>query len=310
MKVLFVCSGNRNKGPSEVVLNQYNSLVNHGLKMDLYTIKGRGLFGYLKNIYPLRKQIKTKKYDIIHAHYSLTGIIAGLASASPLIVSLMGSDAHLSGLLKRLTLYSHRKFWNITILKSIEMNNHLNLKSYMLMPNGVDTERFKPMDIYESKKRLHFNKNEKIVVFIANPSREEKNYQLAQDAINLVKTQGVKLVPVYNIPNDEIPTYLNAADVLILTSKYEGSVNVVKEAMACDTPIVSTDVGDVKKNISGLMNCHLSESSSKQLAQKIDAVLSASNRSNGREQIFKKYLDSASVARKLIKTYEEQLCRE
>ena len=80
--------------------------------------------------------------------------------------------------------------------------------------------------------------------------------------------------------------------------------------MACDAPIVSTDVGDVKKNISGLMNCHLSESSSKQLAQKIDAVLSASNRSNGREQIFKKDLDSASVARKLIKTYEEQLCRE
>ena len=60
--MLFVCSGNRNNGPSEVVLNQYNSLVNHGLTMDFYTIKGRGLFGYLKNIYPLRKQIKTKKY--------------------------------------------------------------------------------------------------------------------------------------------------------------------------------------------------------------------------------------------------------
>ena len=118
------------------------------------------------------------------------------------------------------------------------------------------------------------------------------------------------MIPVFNIPNDEIPTYLNAADVLILTSKYEGSVNVVKEAMACNTPIVSTDVGDVKKNISGLMNCHLSESSSKQLAQKIDTVLSDSNRSNGREQIFNKDLDSASVARKLIKTYEEQLCRE
>ena len=310
MKVLFVCSGNRNNGPSEVVLNQYNSLVDTGLEMDLYTIKGRGMLGYLKNIAPLRKRIKTKDYDIIHAHYSLSGIIAGLASANPLVVSLMGSDAHLSGLLKKLTLYFNRKFWNTTILKSIEMNNHLNLYSYIVMPNGVDTERFKPMDKKESKKRLNFSKEEKIVVFVANPSREEKNYKLAEDSVALTKTKNVKLIPVFNIPNNKIPIYLNAADVLILTSKYEGSVNVVKEAMACNTPIVSTDVGDVKKNIEGLINCQLSESSSKQFAQKIDIVLGNSNRSNGREQIFKRQLDSVSVAKQLIETYERQLCRE
>ncbi len=310
MKVLFVCSGNRNNGPSEVVLNQYDSLVKVGLQMDIYTIKGRGLLGYLKNISPLRKKIKTNNYDIIHAHYSLTGIIAGLAYAGPLVVSLMGSDAHLSGLLKRLTLYSHRKFWNITILKSLEMNDHLNLNSYFLLPNGVDTERFKPMDKNESKKRLNFRREEKIVVFVANPSREEKNYKLAEDSVALTKTQNIKLIPVFNIPNNEIPTYLNAADVLILTSKYEGSVNVVKEAMACNTPIVSTDVGDVKKNISGLMNCYLTQSNSEQIAQKIDAVLSDSNRSNGREQIFKRQLDSVSVAKQLIEIYKRQLCKE
>ena len=103
-----------------------------------------------------------------------------------------------------------------------------------------------------------------------------------------MQIKNVKLIPVFEIPNNEIPTYLNAADVLILTSKYEGSVNVVKEAMACNTPIVSTDVGDVKKNISGLINCQLSESHSEQFAQNIDLVLSNPNRSNGRAQIFKR----------------------
>ena len=167
MKVLFVCSGNRNVGPSEVVLNQYNSLIHSGLEMDMYTIKGRGLIGYLKNIAPLRKKIKTNHYDIIHAHYSLTGIIAGLASTNPIVVSLMGSDAHLSGFLKKITLYSYRKFWNVTILKSIEMNDHLNLNSYIIMPNGVDTDRFTPMDQNECKKKLCFNTDEKIIVFVA-----------------------------------------------------------------------------------------------------------------------------------------------
>ena len=189
------------------------------------------------------------------------------------------------------------------------MNNHLNLFSYVVMPNGVDTERFKPLDKNESKKRLNFSREEKIVVFVANPSRKEKNYKLAEDSVALTKTKNVKLIPVFNVPNNKIPIYLNASDVLILTSKYEGSVNVVKEAMACNTPIVSTDVGDVKKNIEGLTNCYLSESNSKQLAQKIDIALSDSNRSNGREQIFNMNLDSVSVARKLIKMYEEQLCR-
>ena len=175
------------------------------------------------------------------------------------------------------------------------------------MPNGVDTDRFKPMDQNESKKKLCFNNDEKIIVFVANPSREEKNYKLAEEAVSRVKTRNVKLITVFDIPNNEIPTYLNAADALVLTSKYEGSVNVVKEAMACNTPIISTDVGDVKKNIEGLINCLLSESHSEQFAQNIDLVLANPNRSNGRAQIFKRQLDSVSVAKQLIKIYETQL---
>ena len=303
MKVLFVCSGNKNDGPSDVVKNQYESLVNIGIQIDIYTIRGKGVLGYLKNIRPLRNKLKKENYDLIHAHYSLSGIIASLAEAKPLIVSLMGSDAHIKGWLKKITLKFQKK-WDVTILKSKDMQEHLQLESFNILPNGVDTKRFCPIPKNEARNQLNLDLEDKLLVFIANPNREEKNFKLAQDAMNLVKTKNVKLIPVYNTPNEKIPLYLNAADMLVLSSKYEGSVNVVKEAMACNTPIVSTNVGDVQKNISGLQSCLISDNNPVDFAAKIDEVLLLAHRSNGRDRIFELQLDSVSVANKLKEIYK------
>lgn len=92
MNILFVTSGNKATGINTIVKAQGSSLQELGVNVNYFPIIGKGFIGYFKAIVKLRKLIKTQKFDIVHAHYSLSGFVAGLAGSKPLFVSLMGSD--------------------------------------------------------------------------------------------------------------------------------------------------------------------------------------------------------------------------
>ena len=51
------------------------------------------------------------------------------------------------------------------------------------------------------------------------------------------------------VRHDQLPYYYSAADVCIVPSYYESFGLVALEALACGTPIVATDVGDLKNII-------------------------------------------------------------
>lgn len=144
MDVLFVSSGNTKNGISPIVFNQGNSLIKLGHDVSFFTIKGKGFSGYLKHIFILRKFLKHHSYDIIHAHYSLSAIVAALAGGKPLIVSLMGSDVKTSFLLKYMIRIFNFFFWNKIIVKSLDMKTSSGIKTVNVLPNGVDFKKFRP----------------------------------------------------------------------------------------------------------------------------------------------------------------------
>ncbi|MFW5803902.1 MAG: glycosyltransferase family 4 protein [bacterium] len=307
MRVLFVCSGNNKaNGISPFIQSQADSLVNTGLQVDFFIIKQPGLIGYFKHIFKLQKFLKTNSFDVIHAHYSLSAIVAGLAGAKPLVVSLLGSDAYIKGWMRWLTKYFYRNKWVKTIVKTSDMKTRLKMGEAIVLPNGVNMNKYKPIDKQNARNKISYISDKKLVLFLANPNRHEKNYPLALKAFKLIDRTDIELIPVYDQPAEIIPYYMNAADVLLLTSKWEGSVNIVKEAMACNLPVVSSDVGDVKENTANLKGYYISNSDPDSLAKNINNALNINKEElKARERIIDLELDSESVAKKLIEIYSE-----
>ncbi len=302
VKVLFISSG---KGGSvgEVVKNQAESLIKAGVEIDFFTIKP-GLAGYLSAIPAIRRTFRGSDYSLAHAHYSLSAFSASLAGCSPLVVSLMGSDAFMPWIYRTSAKYFYNYRWDCTIVKTVQMKEHLKLTNAHVMPNGVDTERFKPVPRDEARRRIGYPAERRMVLFISVLNRPEKNIELAREAVRLLDSSDTELKHIHNVPNSDVPLYLNAADLLLLTSEWEGSVNVVKEAMACNCPVVSTDVGDVKWVLGDTKDCYLTSFDPLDVRDKIQKVIASGRRTDGRKRIFELGLDSESVAEKIMDIYE------
>jgi len=237
MKVLFVASGNTAGESSIIIKNQADSLMAAGLIIDFYLVRGKGLIGYLRNVYPLYKYIRNGDFDLIHSHYSISAMVTTMAmfflSYKPHIVSLMGSDTQDSGIFRHLTMVLHKLFWTITIVKSKQMLLNAGIDKALIIPNGVDINKIEKIEKQLNIIKSPYSNNEKrtTILFAADPERGSKNINLAKSAVASVNCN---LKVVYNKSHEEIIKEIFETDVLILTSLWEGSPNIVKEAMACN----------------------------------------------------------------------------
>lgn len=301
MNVLFVCSGNG--GVSPIILAQAESIRNVGANLEIFSIIGKGVWGYLSSIPKLVREIRIRRPDVIHAHYSFCGFVAALSSRTPIVVSLMGSDVLCSSFWNLVIHVFVKHIWDITIVKSEDMLYRLNLRigSVHVVPNGVDINRFKPMDKIQCRQKIGWDCKKNIILFAADPSRPEKNFKLAQETFE--KIEGSELKVVHGVAQSEMLYYMNASDALLLTSLWEGSPNVVKEAMACNLPIIATDVGDVKWLFGNTEGCHVVDSNATAMSHRLTNLFDVKEASSGRKRIMDLKLDSDTIAQTIIRLY-------
>jgi len=324
MKVLFVSSGNRKNGLNPIIHLQAKSLEEKGVEIEHFLIFGKGFKGYISNIFKLRKHLKTHSYDLLHAHFGFSCIVAQISKGRlPLLVTLMGTDVlghkDLDGKMnftnKIILAINH--FFGIYIYKTVIVMNSKMKEMFWrrkgptyILSNGVDTELFQEIPKTEALNYLGWNPEIDHFIFMANPNRPEKNYPLAYNAIEILKDKGqpVEVHAVFQEKTENLRYYFSAAAALLISSFHEGSPNVVKEAFACNCPIVFTDVGDIAETTLGLEGYFMASYDPEDFSKEIIKVIKFGkngDRIKGRERIKELDFDKEIVAEKIKQIYSD-----
>jgi teichuronic acid biosynthesis glycosyltransferase TuaC len=271
MKVLMLTS----EWPSQVypdrvpfLVNEVNQLRKAGLEIDVFSFSGkRNPINYIRAWIRLRKSIDLAQYDVVHAEWGQSALLA-LPKRLPLVVTFRGSDLEgivnekgdytFSGKILRFVSRNIACFADRVIVVSESLSKYLPSVPYTVLPVCLDTDVFKPMSREAARKKLGLPLEEKLVLFASDPDRPEKRFFLAEAVVKLLE-KDVKIIVTRNVPHDQMVLYYNACDAMLITSSHEGSPTVVFEALACNLPIVSVNVGDVRQQIQDIKGCLVCE---------------------------------------------------
>ncbi|WP_247004868.1 glycosyltransferase [Halosolutus gelatinilyticus] len=284
MHVLHLTS-KENSPPFEL---QIEALEGRGIECTTISVPGtvtasssRSVADYVR-FHPTVLKESFGSYDLIHANYGLTAPFALTQPNLPVVLSLWGTDLDGElGWVSRLC----AAYCDATIVMSEGMKRDLDRDCYVI-PHGVDFEVFEPMPRSAAIDRLGWDPDAKHVLFPYKAEREVKNYPRAEQIVEAVRAdvpEPIHLQTARDVPHSKMPLYMNAADCLLLTSDHEGSPNVVKEALACNLPVVSVDVGDVRERLDGVAPSEVCRTDA-ELQLALASILDEGTRSNGREQ--------------------------
>jgi glycosyltransferase involved in cell wall biosynthesis len=283
--------------------------------------KGMSVYATLPG--ELQARIADFRPDLVHSMYG--GVMADLVTFTskdrPTIVSFCGTDLlgqPLSGPLRTwMAKYgvraSHRAANRASGIVVKSKNLEDALPSYVdrskvrIIPNGIDLERFKPIEQDKCRRQLGWHPGRFHILFCSNFGEPIKRFDLALASVAAIRRSGIdaEMHLLRGVSHAETPIWLNACDVLLLTSVHEGSPNIIKEALACNLPIVSVDVGDVRERIQGVDGCYLASPEPEDLSRKLLAVLDGPGRVNGRIAVLG--LSVEEIAVRLRQFYREIL---
>ncbi|HET7841171.1 MAG TPA: glycosyltransferase family 4 protein [Terriglobia bacterium] len=299
---------------------QMESLHNFGVDYEVVFVKGReSKLNYLRCIFEVRRRVAAKKYDVIYAHFGLSGWVARFQWKVPVVVKFMGDDVlgqfdwrgriTLMGRFYMISSVILARFLEGAIVMSREMKQKLRRQDACIMPPGVNLEVFKPLDRDECRKTLGLDPGKKYVFFPYDPAVARKRFDLVQEGVRLARAQvpELEILQVAGIAQDRLPVYYNAADMLLLPSQAEGSPNAVKEAMAVNLPVICAEVGDARELIGPTEGCYIVPREAPVIAQKIVEVCRRNARTNGREWIAKWSL--AGAASKVLGVFDQAMAR-
>jgi len=288
------------------VEQQVKSLQREGVDVDVLYVDGvASKLNYILGFPRLWAKLLNNHYDLIHAHYVFSGIIARAQLACPVVLTHHGSQVFQGWQAKLCQMVT--PFMDRAIVVSPEMKEKGHLSKSHIIPCGIDFELFKPIPRQQARKELGLPQDKKLVLYAGEYFRPIKRFEIVQAAMQLLqkKDDNTELVLVAKKPLHEVPKYMSACDVLVLVSDGEGSPMVIKEAMACNLPIVSVPAGDVPEVIANTDGCYLCSQDPQDVAAKLEMAIKLGTRTDGREKIG--HMEISAIAKIIISLYEDLL---
>ncbi len=302
---------------------QHESLSALGIDVvTYYFVDRKVIFRILQQALEIRKIALIENVDLIHVEWgSSCSFFTALFSLVPVIVRFHGSDlygnynerekrtiagrisvlfSHLSTLLAERCIVVSNELKNM-ILQPLRYKCHV-------IPVGVDLNQFYPLCRLDARKKLKWEGDKPVVIYFSGVAWV-KDRRLALQVIELAKAvmPEIEFHVVKDQPFEEMRFYYNAADALLMTSIHEGSNVSLKEAMACNLPIVSTDIGDARERLEGVTPSYVCSRDPHELAENLCLILKECKRSNGREVVREVGLEN--VTKRIIKIYSQILAK-
>lgn len=291
-----------------------------GVEVDVFQFESRkSIANYLRAWRRAQPLLRSSRYDLVHAQFGQSGLPA-LPKRLPLVVTLRGSDLlgivgpggryTLTGRLAQALTHLVARKADAVIAVSDHMKEYLPPNMPVtIVPSGLDLTLFRPIRRGEARRYLGLPPDKRLVLFAGNPAEPRKRYDLARRAIDaLNRSMAAELLVAWGVPHEDMPYYMGACDAMVFTSMQEGSPNVVKEALACNLPVVSVPVGDVEQRLKNIEGCELvRDEQPEAIAAGLERVLRRGGRVKGRATV--QQLDEVALTRKVIALYQDVLAR-
>lgn len=272
--------------------------------------KGGGAIVHLKSVFKLQWHLLRHHYDLIHCHSNVSGLIFALSGGwifNKCILSFQNDPDRYQDAKVFKILYP---FFNKIIVK--KPTKYLKWRKVIYLPNGCNTDFFKPMNRETCKRQLGLNPNKDYILYVdSNTSRKrtQKRKDRFDETLRILREKyghdNVEELVMIGVKREMVPIFINACRMHLMTSDQEGSPNSIKECIMCNVPIVSTDVGNVREMVSDVFGCFVSDNfSAEELAIYVDNVLKNTAPFTGRNILIEKGYGINEVAQKLVNLYK------
>lgn len=287
------------------------------IEADTVFIDGNeGKMNYLRSIPGIVSKIKHGDYDLVHIHYGLSGLfllLPFLRTDVPVIMTLHGGDIQAEqgksvqvALTKKILRHCTAA---ITLNDRMTAITRPHCSRVYQIPCSVNTELFAP----DGKRHPLSRKERLTILFPSDRSRVVKNYPLFCETVELLRQKGLEsdTIELSNMSRERLADTMRKADLLLMTSISEGSPQTVKEAMACNLPVVTTKVGDVAHLLEGVRDSGWTEEhNSRALADMVLKVLNGGvGGKEARQRLFELRLDDRQTADSIYEVYKLLLSR-